>query len=369
MYLCRVGSPQTMISKRHIFLIIFTLGTLACAAQGRLVFAPTVWDFGTIAEAKGAVSHSFTAVNQGDKPVVILDAVTSCGCTYPEFSRKPILPGEKTQVKVTFDPANRPGVFEKGIDIYSADRRKIATLTVRGNVTAREKTLDELYPVDAGGGLRLAATLCAFSYIYQGQTAQSSIGYANTSKKSIRLYLRMEERSGCLTVTAPREIAPGERGEIEFAYAIPAGKPRYGTLRDLFAVEVDGRASGTVLAAHAIGIDRLDASGRKPKAEITENIIKFGAVKHTSGVQKHLFAIKNAGDTELIVRAVEIDGEFETTLKAGQKIAAGRSAEFSVTLDPAKQEYGSTTGFVTVITNDLTRPMRKIRVTAIIEAE
>ncbi|MFR6415865.1 MAG: DUF1573 domain-containing protein [Alistipes shahii] len=50
---------------------------------------PDTWDFGTIRESDGRVSHTFTGVNRGDKPLVILDVVTSCGCTVPEFSRQP----------------------------------------------------------------------------------------------------------------------------------------------------------------------------------------------------------------------------------------------------------------------------------------
>ena len=111
------------------------------------------------------MSHTFTGENRGNTPVVILDVVTTCGCTVPQFTKRPIRPGEKTTVKVTFDPANRPGAFTKELGVYSSERKKVATLTIRGNVTPRMKSTEELYPVDAGGGLRLSTTLNAFSYI------------------------------------------------------------------------------------------------------------------------------------------------------------------------------------------------------------
>lgn len=65
----------------------------------------------------------------------------------------------------------------------------------------RQKTVEELYPVDAGGGLRLASTLNAFSYIYPGRQVQAAIGYANTSKRPVRLELRPETTSGALRPT------------------------------------------------------------------------------------------------------------------------------------------------------------------------
>ena len=93
-----------MITKRVISLILLALCALTAPAQERLTFQPAEWDFGTIRESDGRVSHTFTGVNRSDTPLVILDVVTTCGCTVPDFSKKPILPGEKTQVTVTYDP-------------------------------------------------------------------------------------------------------------------------------------------------------------------------------------------------------------------------------------------------------------------------
>ena len=195
-----------MSAKRTILFIIAAFAALSAAAQARLVFEPDTWDFGTIRESDGRVSHTFTGVNRGDKPLVILDVVTSCGCTAPEFSRRPVTPGGTTQITVTYDPTNRPGTFTKELWIYSDERKKIASITVQGNVTPREKSLEELYPVDAGGGLRLAATLSAFSYIYQGRQTQGAIGYANASDRTIRLSLRPQSASGLLSIDAPQRI-------------------------------------------------------------------------------------------------------------------------------------------------------------------
>lgn len=357
-----------MAHQRHIFLTLFTLMLAATAAQAQLVFTPDSRDFGTIEEADGHVSHIFTGENRGDKPVVILDVVTSCGCTVPEFSKQPIRPGEKTSIKVTFDPTNRPGAFTKELGVYSSERRKIATLFIRGNVVPRAKSTEELYPVDAGEGLRLSSTLCTFSYIGQGQEVQSAIGYVNTSKRKIRLELLPQAATGLLKVVYPREIAPGETGEINLIYRLPEEKPSYGTLRDVLEVRVDGTANGTKVMAHGIGIDKpLSDPKKAPKAELIENIIKFGPVKHAAGPQQHTFTLSNTGPGELIVRAVETDGKIITTLTPGQRIPAGSSFTAQVTLQPDKQEYGVFTDFVNLITNDPSRPMRRLRVTAIIE--
>ena len=343
-----------MTAQRHILLTLLALCAFATAAQAQLVFTPDTWDFGTIRETDGRVSHTFTGENRGNTPVVILDVVTTCGCTVPQFTKRPIRPGEKTTVKVTFDPANRPGAFTKELGIYSSERKKVATLTIRGNVTPRMKSTEELYPVDAGGGLRLSTTLNAFSYIRPGQQVQSAIGYANTSGKTIRLELRPLESSGLLTVTAPREIAPGEQGSINVAYLIPEADPR----------------NGTAIVTHGIGIDRAEAGTggqNAPKAQIIENIIKFGPVKHGAPRQERTFTLSNTGSAELVVRAVETNGRIATTLVPGQRIPAGSSFTARVSIDPGEQDFGVLTDFVMIVTNDPLRPMRRLRVTAIIE--
>ena len=151
-------------------------------------------------------------------------------------------------------------------------------------------------------------------------------------------------------------------------YLNPEGAPRYGSLRDALEVRADGRGNGTLIVAHGIGIDKSSADTRRtPKVQITENIIKFGPVKHNAPQQQRTFTLTNTGDGELIVRAVETGGKVATTLMPGQRIPAGSSFTAKATLDPGRQEYGVVTDFVTIITNDPTRPMRRLRATAIVE--
>ena len=95
-------------------------------------------DFGYIKEAKGAVSHTFELKNTGDKPLVILQVVTSCGCTRPEFPTKPIKPGKTAKIKVTFNPAGRSGAFMKPVKVKTSGDEGRTTLTIRGTIIPRK---------------------------------------------------------------------------------------------------------------------------------------------------------------------------------------------------------------------------------------
>lgn len=337
-------------------------------AHAQIVFEPSVHDFGTISEIDGSVSHTFTGINRGDKPVVIIEVITSCGCTVPQFSKQPIRPGEKTSIKITYNPENRPGVFSKDLGVYSSEKIKIATLTVKGAVTPRPKSIEEIYPIEVGGGIRISSSTCAFSYIRAGQHVQSAIGYINTSDSAQHISLQSREESGLLQMHYAQTIAPGEEGEINFSYLNPEDDTRYGTISDLLDIMVGGRTTGTIIAVYGTGIDRPTNTGSQaPKAQLSENIIKFGTVKHGSPVRQHTFSIKNEGRSELIIRAVETNGKISASLTSGERIAPGSSCETVVTLNAREQDYGVMTDVVIITTNDPARPVRRIRVTAIIE--
>ena len=129
---------------RKIRLLTFALimNTLPSLAQSGLVFDRPTWDFGTIRETDGPVTHRFVCRNEGEHPEVILQVTTTCGCTTPRYTRKPILPGEETEITVTYDPANRPGNFSRELAVFTADRRIAAKLRITGSVIGRPKTPD-----------------------------------------------------------------------------------------------------------------------------------------------------------------------------------------------------------------------------------
>lgn len=357
--------------KREILYTFLLLFLPLTAAQAQLVFDPARHDFGTVREIDGKVSHTFTGVNRGDRPVVLLDVVTSCGCTVPAFSKKPVLPGDSTRITVTYDPENRPGGFIKELSVYSSERQKVATLTIEGTVTPRAKRVDELYPVDAGGGVRLSTTLASFSYLPVGRETHAAVEVINTARTPVRLELRPSERSGCLRVTAPQELAPGERATIDLAYLVPADAPRYGTLSDVLEVVTEGRRRSTQILVHAIAVDDpAPLRGQpSPTALLSTNILKFGTLIYGSDSVTQTFRLTNTGKAELIVRAVECKGAVRCSLRGGERIAAGKALPVVVTVAPGEADYGPLLDRISIITNDPAHPMRQLRVTAIIEAD
>ncbi|MEL7251960.1 MAG: DUF1573 domain-containing protein [Bacteroidota bacterium] len=81
-----------------------------------IVFAETVFDFGTIVEGE-LVAHTYNFTNTGSVPLVIASAKGSCGCTVPAWSREPIAPGETGQITVEFNSKAKRGKRNQKVTI------------------------------------------------------------------------------------------------------------------------------------------------------------------------------------------------------------------------------------------------------------
>lgn len=120
--------------KRILFAIIAAVSMITASAQ-KIEFASMSHDFGSIKEANGPVSCTFKFTNTGDAPLVIKSAKASCGCTKPEFPRKPIAPGDSQTIKVTYNPQGRPGEFTKDITLKTNDSKsRRVVLRIKGTV-------------------------------------------------------------------------------------------------------------------------------------------------------------------------------------------------------------------------------------------
>ncbi len=350
--------------------LLFALLPAGAGAQGQLTFDHTTWNFGDIAEQKGSVEHTFSFENRSSKPIVIVDVMSGCGCTTPSYSRKPIMAGQRGEIKVAFDPMNRPGKFSKGVSVMTSASTTAVTLTLEGNVIPREKSVEELYPFDLGGGIRLTASFHSFAYVGRGERVSERIGWINTSGRDASIKLLPKQRSGMARVDIPTVMKAGEKGEIVVAYEVSAQSGRYGMLEDVFGVAVNGREASVILTINAIAVDRFDGMAddiSEPSCELSKKIIKFGEVKHGKRAVNGSVSIMNDGGSDLIIRAVEWNTKaLDCSLKAGDVIKSGQSVVVNLTLDTSDCNHGVWVDRLRIITNDPARPMQTMRVTAIV---
>ena len=124
--------------------ILFTALMLVCSiayasAQAEIKFDKLTHDFGTFPESSPVVTCTFTFTNTGDQPLVINQAVASCGCTVPEYPKDPVQPGAKGSVKVTYNGTGKfPGHFKKSITIRTNGKVEMTRLYVEGTMEEKK---------------------------------------------------------------------------------------------------------------------------------------------------------------------------------------------------------------------------------------
>ena len=78
-------------------------------------------------------------IPKSDAPLVIHQAVASCGCTVPEYTKEPIQPGKKGTIKVTYNGTGKyPGHFKKSITLRTNAKTEMMRLYIEGNMTAKD---------------------------------------------------------------------------------------------------------------------------------------------------------------------------------------------------------------------------------------
>ncbi len=358
-----------MKGMKYILTILLIITSGAAFAQGGLVAAEPVCDLGEIREADGPVTHRFTVRNASAKPLAIVRVGVSCGCLTPRFSREPILPGRETAVEITYDPANRPGVFTKQVGVFSSAGGDALLLVLRGTVIERERSVEELYPLDLGGGLRAADVTARFAYLYHDGTVHTSVGIVNTSKRTLTIDYMSELQSGFLTVKLPGRLAPGERAEVALSYCVPGSSGRYGTVRDRLWLRANGVKARLPISASGVAVDPEEGiyAMEKPLSAIDCTTIRFGDVVRGAKAEPLTFTLSNNGTAPLLIRAVESsNGLASCDLRAGDEVPAGGKRRVEVRIDTGGRDWGAAIDYLTVVTNDPHHPMRKVRVTAIL---
>ena len=74
----------------------------------------------------------FVLKNVGDKPLVIQDVATSCGCTTVAYSKEPALPGKEIDLEVVYK-AEHPEHFDKTITVYCNAETSPLVLKISGD--------------------------------------------------------------------------------------------------------------------------------------------------------------------------------------------------------------------------------------------
>jgi len=128
------------MKNRITFIIILLITCFGFAQNGpKIEFkaADNTIDYGTVSKKKDNGIRSFEFTNTGDAPLIIINVLSTCGCTVPTKPTEPIMPGKKGKIDVKYSMI--PGPIRKTITVESNavnyDGGRIA-LKIKGDVIA-----------------------------------------------------------------------------------------------------------------------------------------------------------------------------------------------------------------------------------------
>lgn len=83
-----------------------------------LVLSEAHFEFGKMKKGDQK-EHVYEVTNTGENPLIISQVKPGCGCTVPEYTKEPILPGQKGKITLKFDSSNFDGLVNKQAEVYA----------------------------------------------------------------------------------------------------------------------------------------------------------------------------------------------------------------------------------------------------------
>ena len=336
-----------------VLALVVSFSTVSAQEKAKIAFESLTHDFGSFKEADGVQTATFKFTNKGGVPLVLNNVRASCGCTTPAWTREPVAPGASGEIKVSYDPSNRPGAFTKSITVQSNAENATVVLSISGKVEQREKTLAEIYP-RLIGDLRAKTNHISFAKMTQNETKTEELELINDTDKPVTVGIRTVPNH--LKVNVEPETIPAKgQGKMVVVYDAKAADT-YGFASHRIYLSLNGsndyKNSVGVSATIEEDFSTLTADqlAKAPVAKFSEEAFDFGDMKQ-GDKKDHTFSLKNEGKSDLIIRNVSSSCGCTAVAPSKKVIAAGETAPIDVTFD-SRGKRGRQSKTITVITND-----------------
>ena len=104
-----------------------------------ILFEEAKYDFGSVVQG-GTVDHTFKFKNTGTAPLIISNIGVSCGCTTPEWTKAPVLPGKTGSIAAHFNSTGKFGMQNKVLTVESNAVAGSTTVSLVGDVKEASAT-------------------------------------------------------------------------------------------------------------------------------------------------------------------------------------------------------------------------------------
>ncbi len=320
--------------------------------------------FGKINEEAGPAVFNFRFTNTGNAPLIIQGVEASCGCTTPEWSQEPILPGKGGFIKVSYNPEQRPGAFAKSITVNANVPKSPRVLTISGEVIPRALSISDLYPVDFGN-LRMSSNELSFVRIKNNEVKTDTLPFYNPGTSRVSIGFKIIPPH--ITIkTVPEIIQSKTKGYFLITFdATKKGEYGFSTNRIYLSFNGENKYDNALKVSATIEEDfsKLSTSdlASAPHIEYNTRIFDFGEIPEGKKVD-YTFEIMNKGKRDLVIRSVTASCGCTTGQPASNVIPPGGKTQMKVTFD-SDEKVGMQNKIITVISNDPGHSTTILRVT------
>ncbi len=328
------------------------------------------YNFGLIKETDGKVPGRVRFVNTGGEPVVITGARPGCGCTGVEYPHDPIEPGDTAVISFTYNPAGRPGAFEKSIRVYIGDNTTERVM-IRGTVLGTKESLAPIYPYEAGP-LRLSDTILPPVEMKYGETRHLFINGYNQTSDTIVPAVKGATKALDIRLSTPK-VAPGELVTIGFYYNSRM-QPELGPVEMPVEIISDSRLADSPVTHLSFRADvkpdfsslSVEDAENAPSCYVSPTTVDLGVI---SGIKPVPFSFSILNEGKSLMNILRITGatELVKVKRYPTKLKPGKSsrAEGAVNIDALSP--GAFRIELQIITNDPLHPSRTVKVVGIKE--
>ena len=347
-----------MIKKFGMLMIAATLATISAWGQKPVItFEEKNYDFGTINETDGKVTHVFEFKNTGSAALVVQRVQASCGCTTPEWTRTPIEPGKQGEITVTYNPTGRPNAFNKSITVYSNASNETESLLIKGFVKSQSGgAVVSNFPIQIGD-IKVRTKFVQMNNVTKGATQTRTFAFQNGSNTKMSVSVA-DVPSYVRAKVSPEVLNPGEEGKIEFTFDSKKCTEWGPVYDDVYLVQ-NGKTVADEL--HKISLNAnvvddfskmtIDEKRQSPILEIKSPNLLFGNVKQGSRVRGKAL-IKNNGQKALEIRRVINNNSDVIISPLKLSIKGGRTGELKIDIDSKSLPQGDYKKSFTIQTND-----------------
>lgn len=353
---------------RNLILSIVAISALGASASAEIEWLQTEYDFGTFTEESGKKTGEVKLVNKGDEATIISKVRPTCGCTVAQYTQGEIAPGDTAYVRFTYNPAGRPGKFDKSIKVHTGFDNKLTTIKIRGTVIGKKSTLSKQYPIEIGA-LRLSKNAIILGDLTKGLSRHEFIHGYNQSQDTI--YPTWGDTHNSISIgMSSTAVAPGDLVTISIYYNSRAeenlGLNIYPI--EIYANESDSITKGVVEMTVNLKADtsKLTAEEMKkaPALALESEVIDLGTVS-TDEHMRVSIKIKNDGKSQMIINRIYSLNDAINFIKMPTKINANKAERAECEIDMKALPKGPFNIKAEIITNDPLHPTATVRIVGI----